>query len=738
METGKYPGQVVFGLDIGTRSIVGSVGYLAGEQFVVLAQVVREHQTRAMLDGQIHDIAQVGATITEVKMELEDTLGFPLKDVCIAAAGRVLKTVNVNAEIVYEEERNISQEDIYGLETLGVEKAYQKFTEENTGENLFYCVGYTVARYYLNEYPIGNLENHKARKIGADLIATFLPDDVVDGLYKAVEAAGLAVVNLTLEPIAAIQVAIPTMYRMLNIALVDVGAGTSDISITKDGAIVAYGMIPVAGDSLTETIAAHCLTDFGTAERIKRGIKDEEKVSYVDIMGLNQTISKEEVLKLTEPQIKSMAKQVSDKIKELNGGNPVSAIFIVGGGGKLEGYDAALADEMGIVHERVALRGEEVMKNIRFLQKEIKKDSLLVTPIGICLSYYAQSNNFIYVTFNHKRVKLYDNARLSVADAAMQADFQNSALFPRRGKELEFFVNGKSRVIRGSLGETAQIRLNAKPADITTPVHANDVIEVIPSTVGEAASCVVGRLPEYHTILTVNVNNLKVELPKFVLVNGQLQSEYYEIQDQDEIEITNYYTVEQLLKFLDLPVEGPISVAVNGMPAEASTEVYENFTVTWKEEVDAGNAISWKDLPEDDGEYEIRKAAVLENSEESENGDEEVAEAGVEVDVEGEDDNNEESAQTSNRNGASVNTVSSSVQAAASNGSNTVITVVANGETVFMTGKNDYIYVDIFDYIDFDLSTPQGSSVVTLLNGARASYVDVLKNGDQIEIYWEK
>ena len=60
MEANKYPGQVVFGLDIGTRSIVGTVGYQSGEQFIVLGQVVREHQTRAMLDGQIHDIGQVG------------------------------------------------------------------------------------------------------------------------------------------------------------------------------------------------------------------------------------------------------------------------------------------------------------------------------------------------------------------------------------------------------------------------------------------------------------------------------------------------------------------------------------------------------------------------------------------------------------------------------------------------------------------------------------------------------
>ena len=56
---------------------------------------------------------------------------------------------------------------------------------------------------------------------------------------------------------------------MLNIALVDVGAGTSDISITREGSIIAYGMIPYAGDELTELIVQQYLVDFQTAEKMK-------------------------------------------------------------------------------------------------------------------------------------------------------------------------------------------------------------------------------------------------------------------------------------------------------------------------------------------------------------------------------------------------------------------------------------------------------------------------------------
>ena len=69
----------MFGLDIGTRSIVGTVGYKKDDMFYVVAQTCKEHETRAMLDGQIHDINQVGKTITEVKEILEKKIGRKLE-----------------------------------------------------------------------------------------------------------------------------------------------------------------------------------------------------------------------------------------------------------------------------------------------------------------------------------------------------------------------------------------------------------------------------------------------------------------------------------------------------------------------------------------------------------------------------------------------------------------------------------------------------------------------------------
>ena len=287
---------LVFGLDIGTRSIVGVVGYMERNRFKVIAMAEQKHETRAMLDGQIHDIYKVGDTIRKVKNSLENQLGRELSEVCIAAAGRVLKTINSSAEYEFEEETRVTQEHIYSLNLLAVENAHNKINEKEDKAR-FYCVGNTPIRYQLNGYDINNLEGHKASKISVELIATFLPEEVVDGLYEAVEYAGLNVESLTLEPIAAMNIAIPEQYRLLNIGLVDVGAGTSDICLTKDGCIIAYGMIPCAGDEITECIAKTYLVDFNTAEKIKMSASSKKKglVTFKDIMGITQKVDALEI-----------------------------------------------------------------------------------------------------------------------------------------------------------------------------------------------------------------------------------------------------------------------------------------------------------------------------------------------------------------------------------------------------------------------------------------------------------
>ncbi len=686
--------DIVFGLDIGTRNVIGTVGYLEGDEFHVIAQDLREHDTRAMLDGQIHDIGRVGATCDEVKKELEAKTGLNLTEVCIAAAGRVLRTVTTHVEMEYPEETVVTGEDLHTLDMMGIEQAGKELKGDEDKKYKFFCVGYSTVKYYLNGDVFTSLEDHKADMIGEDIIVTFLPEDVVDGLYSAVGKADLSVANLTLEPIAAINVAIPQNFRMLNIALIDVGAGTSDICVTKDGSIIAYGMIPMAGDELTEVLVHEFLVDFATAETIKRASTEGGEITYEDIMGISHTIKSEDVWKLTNPVMEKIAKEVSSKIQELNGGKSVSAAFVVGGGGKIHGFTEALAKDLKIVPERVALRGEEVMKNIIFEEEDVKKDSLLVTPIGICLNYYETKNNFIMIHFNGEMMKLYDNGQLTIVDAAMQAGFSADQLFPRRGREINFTVNGVSRMIRGTEGESAVVTMNGKSVGINTPLEFNADVTVVPSTVGEGGKGTIADLSEFTTdYLYFTVCGHRVKCPKFVEVNGSMEPPTYVIKEGDVIETRPFYTVGQLAEFMDVNIDDRYEILVNNRPSGYDSLVYENFVIDWT----TTSKVAYE------GDYIVEDGEGLPEDYETPVIDEEpVKDARTKIKIETVD-----------------------------------LPVKINGKNMVLSGKKDYIFVDIYNVIDFDPNAGNGRPLIIRINGEKCGYSDELHANDEVECFWK-
>ncbi|MFG6367371.1 MAG: rod shape-determining protein [Lachnospiraceae bacterium] len=786
--------ELVFGLDIGTRSIVGTVGYRQGERFVVIAQEIRQHQTRAMFDGQIHDINRVAASIADIRQCLQEKTGVKLNEACIAAAGRVLKTMNVHADMDLDKERNVTKDDISNLISLGIEQAFAEFQDNNDTDMHFYCVGYSVVRYYLNGLWMGQPEHHKAKTIGADIIATFLPDNVVDGLYSAVELAGLRVANLTLEPIAAIRVAIPEKFRLLNIAMIDVGAGTSDISITDDGTVVAFGMIPCAGDTLTELLAKTCLIDFGTAEMIKTAATQQEEIVYEDIMGMEQTITAKEVIAICQNEIERMAKLAANTIKELNGGTSPSAVFIVGGGGKIKGFDELVAAELGLDPKRVALRGEEIMRDIDFPEGALK-DSTIITPIGICLTYYEQYNNFIYITFNGNKIKLYDNNKLTVTDAAIQADFTRDGLFPRRGEELRYTVNGKNRVTKGEYGESAHIYVNGEEVSLSHNIKANDVIVLEESTLGIPAEEKIADLIDYNGKIVVTVNGDEMQLPKPVKVNGTAVTEEYLIQYGDDIEVFTTYTYDAFFAFMDLTPEDMI-LFVNGEQADSTVEIHALDKLELKnrkehelkkiykesqreavrdavkdhvakaEKKREQGTLNSEEKPEE-APIQETVSAVSDNEKGNTDSDaskdtktpvdketrtEEKQETTLEVDkaaaekapIESvasesaaEEPKQENASETDKKSELESETKKKEEQKEEKEESGKKIIVIVNQNPIVMRGKQSYMFVDIFDYIDFDTSRVRGGGIATLVNGKDAQYTQEIHNGDKIEVYWK-
>lgn len=126
------------------------------------------------------------------------------------------------------------------------------------------------------------------------------------------------------------------------------------------------------------------------------------------------------------------------------------------------------------------------------------------------------------------------------------------------------------------------MRMNGKVVNINTPLEANCEIVIEPSTIGEDAAGTVEQLEEYtESTIVFEVNKKTVICPRFVEVNGVLEPPSYRIQEGDRIELRNYYTIGQLVEFMDVELDLDQEVLVNNRDADMATLVYENFSVEW-------------------------------------------------------------------------------------------------------------------------------------------------------------
>jgi cell division protein FtsA len=666
------PEDLIFALDIGTRTVIGVLGVQENGKFKVLLGEVLEHKSRAMLDGQIHDIDQVVEITKEVKKRLEDAAGIPLNKVAIAAAGRTLKTCEVKVERDIDAEKEIDQELISSLEIEGIQLAQMKLDDEVSNEenSQFYCVGYTVISYYLNGYVISNLKGHRGNKIGADMLATYLPHSVVDSLYAVMNNMGLEVISLTLEPIAAINVAIPTDMRLLNLALVDIGAGTSDIAITKDGSVVAYAMVPIAGDEITERISKHYLVDFNTAEKIKLSLTSKKAfVSFVNVLGQKIKVQKEEILEVINPAIEMLAQTVSQKIIECNGKSP-NAVFLIGGGSQLPGLAKLIASCLNIDENRVVIRGKEILKNMKFNKAETKKFSgpEVITPIGIAITALLQGGkDFFAVTVNGRKVRLLNTKKLTVADALILIGFNPRQLIGKTGKSLTFELNGIKKVVRGQYGKAAEIYVNGNQSDIETIIRPGDCITVIPAEDGEDAQVRVSDFVKTANAVNITFNGNTIELGVKACINGRPADVESSISEGDKVYIDCISTIGELAAVSEIDVE-KYTLLVNGEEAEASYILKDNDVVESRLKTNTVRALK---------------------------------------------DNNETLKETGIGQW-----------------------VIVNGQKVVLkNNKQKHVFVDIFDYISFDLTKPKGN-IILKLNGKHAAFTDEIKPGDVIDVYW--
>ncbi|WP_084665707.1 cell division FtsA domain-containing protein [Thermanaeromonas toyohensis] len=549
--------EAIFALDVGTRKVAGVILAPEGSKFRVKAAVVQEHRERAMLDGQIHNIPQVANIIREVKEKLERKARTTLTKVAVAAAGRALKTQRATAEKEISPAKEIEREEVLALEADAVQEAETLLlSSRDKAAREYHCVGYSVLKYLLDGSSIGSLVGQRGYRMGVEIVATFLPRVVVDSLVSALWRAGLEISSLTLEPIAAAAVAVPPAMRGLNLALVDIGAGTSDIALAREGSIVGYAMVPSAGDEITESLANQLLLDFTTAEKVKRQLINGGKVSFVDIVGQQRTLPAEDLIGLLQPAVMELARQIAEQILLLNG-RPPQAVLLIGGGSLTPGLVAALARCLELPEERVAVRGREVLPDI--VGSPSFTGPQAITPLGIAVTAWRQEGLVLsQIEVNGRPIQTLISRKLTVTQALLAAGLPIRELYGRPGRGIGVEINGRLYFVKGQPGKPGQILVNGKPASLDTIVQRGDKIEFIPGEKGEDARAVVGDLIPALTRKTIIYNGKKITLEPLILLNGCAVSHEAEVPDQAKIEFNPLETVADVLRYLGEPVDQPV------------------------------------------------------------------------------------------------------------------------------------------------------------------------------------
>lgn len=554
------PKNLMFALDIGTRSVVGILSKKDGKTHVIIDTEVMAHPERAMFDGQIHDIQKVTDVVRIVIDALETRNGFRLEQAAIAAAGRALKTERTVFEQAIDLTKEIDKTLTDGIEMQAIQQSQNILAQNQALKSNYYCVGYSVINYYLDQSMILNPVGHRGSKLSVDIIATFLPHIVVDSLYSVIHKAGLEVMNLTLEPIAAINVAIPTNLRLLNLALVDVGAGTSDIAISKDGSVVSYGMVSLAGDEITEKIAQAYLLDFNRAEALKVELNQKEHHAFTDVIGMTHELSTSVILEQIDPVIKHITTEIAEHIIALNK-KPPSAVFCIGGGSQIPGFTEHLAHALSLPKERVVIKEIDNVEHIRFETTPLKGPEF-ITPIGIgATAFDERDQDFISVTVNDTTIRLFNSKPLQVSDALILTGYNARSLISERGESYFITIDGESREIKGEYGEPAQIYINGVLGHLDSKINHKDLITVIPAEKGALRKLTLSEAIKMNRIITLNQQ--EINIVEFISVNGANRTGEYLLRAGDVIETKGPKTVKDLAGVCEIDLSEYV-ITLNG------------------------------------------------------------------------------------------------------------------------------------------------------------------------------
>ncbi|MFA5664225.1 cell division protein FtsA [Castellaniella sp.] len=362
--------DLIVALDIGTSKVVAVVAEILPDGgFDVLG--LGQHESEGMRKGVVVNIESTVNSIQRALEEAELMADCKIREVYTGIAGSHIASFN-SAGMVAVKDKEVTAADVARVvETARAvnipndQQVLHVLTQEfivDSQEDIREPIGMSGMRLEVRVHIVTGVVS------------------AVQNIIKCVRRCGLEVQDLILQPLASSLSCLTSDEKELGVVLVDIGAGTTDIAIYTGGAIRHTAVIPIAGDQVTNDIAAMLRTPTPDAEEIKLqyGIAKQALVDaaeVIEVPGLgdrpNRHVKRQALSAVIEPRLEELFGFVRQVVSESGHEELLASGVVLTGGTALMPGMVELAEDVFLTPVRVAVplysgSLSDVMRNPRF------------------------------------------------------------------------------------------------------------------------------------------------------------------------------------------------------------------------------------------------------------------------------------------------------------------------------------------------------------------------------------
>ena len=370
--------QMIVGLDIGTSKVVAVVGEIDPDGGMEVMGI-GSHPSRGMKKGVVVNIESTVNAIQRAVEEAELMAGCQIHSVYVGIAGSHIRSVNSHG-IVAIRDQEVFEQDIDRV--IDAAQAVAIPADQK------------VLHVLPQEYVIDNQSGIREPlgmsgvRLEAKVHLVTCAVNAAQNIEKCIERCGLSVDGIILEQLASSYSVITEDERDLGVCLVDIGGGTSDIAIFTDGSIRHTGVIPIAGDQVTNDIAMALRTPTQHAEEIKI----RYACALTQLAGPDETIkvpsvgdrpprdlSRQSLAEVVEPRYDELFTLIQSELRRSGYEELIAAgVVLTGGTSKMEGA-VDLAEE--IFHMPVRVGAPQYARGLH----DIIRNPIYATAVGLLL-----------------------------------------------------------------------------------------------------------------------------------------------------------------------------------------------------------------------------------------------------------------------------------------------------------------------------------------------------------------